>query len=47
MIRFQSPLEEIPMDKPSLLESMLEFLCKHVQKNVFNDYEKDRGVLLR
>ena len=49
-VRFQTPLEEIPADAPSLLEQMLEFLNQpqHLSdQKLFQDYEKDRGVLMK
>ena len=48
VIRMQTPLEEIPLDKPSLLEDMLSFLSLYTtDKELFNSYEKDRGVLMK
>ena len=48
MIRMQTPLEEIPVGQPSLMEAMLEFLSKHVtDKELLNNYEKDRAVLMK
>jgi len=44
----QTPLEEIPLDKPSLLEDMLTFLSLYTtDKELFNSYEKDRGLLMK
>ncbi len=48
VIRMQTPLEEIPLDKPSLIEDMLTFLSRYTtDKELFNAYEKDRTVLMR
>jgi hypothetical protein len=48
IIRMQTALEEIPLDKPSLLEDMLLFLSLYTtDKELFNSYEKDRGILMK
>jgi hypothetical protein len=48
VVRMQTPLEEIPLDKTSLLEDMLTFLSLYTtDKELFNSYEKDRGVLMK
>ena len=47
-MRFQTPLEEV--EGETLLEKMLEYLNGDTNmhnKQLFNDYEKDRGLLMK
>jgi hypothetical protein len=47
-VRFQTPLEEV--EGQTLLERMLEFLNRDENlrnKQLFQDYEKDRGLLMK
>ena len=45
--RFQTPLEELAADQPSLLEVLLDYLEEHLDGSVYASYEKDRSVLMK
>jgi hypothetical protein len=49
-IRFTTPLEDIPEDTPSHIETMLKYLQDPIflqRKDLFQGYEKDRNVLMK